>query len=129
MLRFALAMLMAILPLTIACSDSAEVTDGTGGTEPLEVGPTCMDFCVRAIGDCEAFLFGEAECRQGCQSDLNEEFAKSEACGEAVEAVFQCATALEDCQALYDWRDQEPTNSFPCRPKVLVVDNTCFFGI
>jgi hypothetical protein len=89
-----------------------------------EPGPTCIAFCVNVIGECSAFEFDEDECRQGCEGSLAEEQAKSEACGDAVEAVFQCV-AERDCQGVYDWRDRVPIDAYPCRPEVQAVDLSC----
>jgi len=124
--KFAYGAFALITILAAACGgDSAGGTDGTGGAggaQMVEPGPTCTAFCVQVIGACMAYGFTEESCRQGCQTDLNNEYAHAEACGEAVEAVFLCVSELDDCQAVYDWRDQDPANAFPCRPEVLVVD-------
>jgi hypothetical protein len=97
---------------------------GTGGTVPLEPGPTCIAFCAHVVGECGAFVFDEASCRQGCERDLANERAISEACGDAVEAVFQCATDL-DCEGVYAWRDHEPVGSYPCRAEAANADAVC----
>lgn len=97
---------------------------GTGGVMMIEPGPTCIAFCAKVIGDCDAFEFDESTCRQSCEESLATERAKSEACGDAVEAVFQCAADL-DCQDVYDWRDRVPLEGYPCRSTVQDVDLAC----
>jgi hypothetical protein len=113
-----------LIALVAACGDSSDGggTGGTGGVPLVEPGPTCTAFCVQVVGTCNAFAFSEEECRQGCQTDLNDEYAHAEACGEAAEDVFLCVSELDDCQAVYDWRYQDPRDDFPCRAEVLVVD-------
>ncbi|MGB8330106.1 MAG: hypothetical protein WCE62_08245 [Polyangiales bacterium] len=93
---------------------------GSGGT--IEPGPTCIAFCAKVQGECRAFDTTEAACAQGCQANLSEEQAVSQACGEAVEAVFLCATAL-DCDDVYAWRNAaiRPVPEYPCRDKVEAV--------
>jgi hypothetical protein len=90
----------------------------------IEPGPTCTAFCSKVVGDCDAFRFTETSCAQGCETNVAEERAKSEACGDAVEAVFQCASEL-DCQGVYDWRDRTPLDDYPCRAVVESVDLAC----
>ena len=102
----------------------SEEAGGAGGTVIYEPGPTCIAFCAKVIGECEAFFDLEADCRQSCEDSLAEERAKSEACGDAVEAVFKCA-AERDCQGVYDWRDKVPLEGYPCRPEVQTVDLDC----
>lgn len=99
-------------------------SSGTGGTIMLEPGPTCIAFCAKAIGGCEAFEGDEAACRQGCEAGLAEGAAVSDACEAAIAAVFECATQL-DCQGVYDWRDRVPLDSYPCRSSVQLVDAAC----
>jgi hypothetical protein len=101
-------------------------TGGTGGAPPIvEPGVTCTDFCIYTVGTCQAFDTSEEACRQGCQTNLNDEYAKSEACGMAVEAVFQCATALEECQQVYNWISKVPPIGYPCEAEVEIVGQTC----
>ncbi|MBW2627016.1 MAG: hypothetical protein JRE45_05295 [Deltaproteobacteria bacterium] len=113
----------------LGCGEGSESggsggSGGTGGTIMIEPGPTCLAFCAKVVGDCEAFEFDEPACRQSCEESLAAERAKSEACGDAVEAVFQCATDL-DCQGVFDWRDRVPLDDYPCRPTVQDVDLAC----
>jgi hypothetical protein len=97
----------------------------------FEPGPTCIAFCANVVGECDALAevqgfedVDEESCVQICEADLSEERAKSEACGDAVEGVFQCASEL-DCQDVDAWRDMEPIDSYPCRSEVADVDSTC----
>lgn len=114
--------------LLVACVGSLGCGDGTGssgtGGTIYEPGPICTPFCAKVVGECEAFTFNEAECQQGCEGNLAEERAKSEACGEAAEAVFQCVSAL-DCDGVFDWRNREPLDDYPCRDEVAMVDEAC----
>jgi hypothetical protein len=135
MLRF-LCGALALMFLAAACGDDSNGgtgatggEGGAGGAPMVEPGPTCIAFCVQVIGSCMAFGFTEESCRQGCQTNLDDEYARAEACGEAVEAVFICVSELEDCQSVRDWRDQVPADSFPCRPEILVVDDLIADGI
>ena len=107
----------------LGCGEGS-ASGGTGGVMMIEPGPTCIAFCANVIGDCEAFEFDESTCRQSCEESLATERAKSEACGDAVEAVFQCAAEL-DCQDVYDWRDRVPLEDYPCRSVVQEVDLAC----
>lgn len=99
---------------------------GAGGTPMVEPGPTCIAFCAHIVGDCDIdqFDFTEASCQQGCQTDLDREYASSETCGLAVEAVFQCATDL-DCDRVQDWASRVPPDAYPCRPQVEAVGAIC----
>lgn len=129
MLRLPLGVLTLMTVLAIGCGDAAtDATGGTGGVPIVEPGPTCTDFCLHTVGDCAAFPFTEASCRQGCQTNLNDEYEHAQACGEAAEAVFQCVTDL-DCQGVYDWRDRNPADGYPCRDAVLAVDGLIADGI
>lgn len=101
------------------CGDGTE-SGGTGGMKMFEPGPTCTAFCANVVGACEAFTFDEASCRQGCEGDLADERAVSEACGDAVEAVFLCVIDL-DCDGVYAWRDR-PDDAYPCRDEIAAVD-------
>lgn len=132
MLRRSLGAFALSMILLAACGDSSEGgtggaagtggAGGAGGAPPVEPGPTCTAFCVQVIGTCSAYLYTEENCRRGCQTNLDAEYAQAEACGEAVEAVFLCVSELDDCRAVYEWRDQTPADTYPCRPEVLVVD-------
>lgn len=111
--------------LTAACGDSTGGAGGTGATcalPPVESSPTCTAFCAHVVGDCMAYGTTEECCRRGCQKNLDDEYAHAEVCGEGVEGVFLCVSELDDCQAVRDWRDQDPRDDFPCRPEVLVFD-------
>ncbi|MGB5546676.1 MAG: hypothetical protein WBM74_08905 [Polyangiales bacterium] len=99
-------------------------TGGTGGTIMLEPGPACIAFCAKAIGECEAFEGDEAACRQGCEANLAEGRDLSDACGAAIETWFECAAEL-DCRGVYDWRDREPIDSYPCRSIVQLIAAAC----
>ena len=130
MLRRIAAISLALGAATAGCGDDSGNAGtggvgGNGGTMIFEPGPTCTAFCAKAIGECEFVLYvSEAECRQGCEESLFTEGQKSEACGDAVEAVFQCATEL-DCQGVYDWRDREPPDAYPCFDEVSFVGTVC----
>jgi hypothetical protein len=89
----------------------------------FDPGPICTAFCAKLIGECEALASTEAECRQGCEGNLAEERAVSEACGDAVEAVFMCAAEL-DCEGVRAWRDAtlNPTGDRPCDAEIDAVD-------
>ena len=109
--------------LVAACSESS----GTANTPPcnlppVESSPTCTAFCAQVIGNCTAFGTTEECCRRGCQKNVDDEYAQADACGEAVDDTFLCVSELEDCQAVRDWRDQDPRDGFPCRDSVLVID-------
>lgn len=132
MLRLMGALSLALGAAAAGCGDDSTTAGaggiggngGTGGTMVFEPGPTCTAFCAKAVGECGAFLFTEAECRQGCEESIFTEGQSSEACGDAVEAVFACAAELE-CQEVYDWRDREPPNAYPCFDAVSVVGTVC----
>ena len=125
MLRSVFGVLLLLQVAASGCADGTGTgANGTGGTVPLEPGPTCIAFCAHVVGECEAFVFDEASCMQGCERDLADERAISEACGVAVETVFQCATDL-DCEGVYALRDQEPAVSYPCRAEAANADAVC----
>ena len=131
MLRLALGAALLVAGCGETSGDAGGA-GGSGGMPTVEPGPTCVAFCMRAIGECEAYSGDEAGCRDGCQLNLDVEYATDERCGAAAEDVFLCATELS-CQELYDWRDQVPSDAFPCRDEVLVFDaligeNVCFPG-
>ncbi len=133
MLRFAFNGVLMVVLLT-GCGDSsvgtggAGGTGGTGGTAPIEPGPTCIDLCIKFTGECRAGFASEEECRLSCQASLDAEYDRAESCGRAAEDVFLCAAELE-CQDVYDWRDQNPPNAFPCRAEVLAYDELVLAGI
>lgn len=106
-----------------AGSGGAGGAGGAGGVMMFEPGPTCTTFCANVVGVCEAIDFTEASCRQGCEGDLAEERAVSEACGDAVEAVFVCAAEL-DCDDVDAWLNPpaEPTDDRPCDAEIDAVD-------
>ncbi len=131
MLRMMLALSLALGVAAAGCGDDSANAGGmggnggTGGTMIFEPGPTCTAFCANAIGECEFLLrVTEAECRQSCEESLFTEGEKSEACGNAVEAVFACAAEL-DCQGVYDWRDKEPPDAYPCFDEMSTVGTIC----
>lgn len=106
---------------------------GCGGATGaiLEPGPTCIAFCAKAVGECNALRdvpdfedTDEASCQQICQRDVNAQRAILEACGDAVEAVFECASTL-DCTEVESWLAQEPAEAFPCRSEVMMADAAC----
>jgi len=113
----------------LGCGDQA----GVGGGDIVYVpGPTCIAFCAQVFGVCDAFVdvegfedVDEEACQQLCERDLASERAVFEACGDAVEAVFACASEL-DCQEIDDWLQQAPPEAFPCRSEVTTADSVCF---
>jgi len=136
MLRFTHGFLLLTAVAALGCgSDGSGAAAGSGGAGGnggsggsggtyIEPGPTCLAFCKKAVRECKAFSFSEASCVQGCETNLAEERAQLEACGTAVEAWFLCASEL-DCQGVYDWRDRNPLDSYPCRSTVMDVDLAC----
>jgi hypothetical protein len=66
----------------------------------------------------------EESCQQGCEASLALEGAKSEACGKAVEAVFECAAEL-DCMGVNDWLQRVPPDAYPCLSEVATVGVAC----
>ena len=125
MLRLTWIGLLVLSTGAAGCGDETGA-GGTGGTMMFEPGPTCTAFCAKAIGECGAFTFDEASCRQGCEESLAEGLGLSDACGNAVESVFQCVSEL-DCPGVQSWREQEPLESYSCRSDVAIVDSTCPF--
>ena len=104
---------------------------GTGGVVMFEPGPTCIAFCANVVGDCNALAevegfedVDEESCQQGCEGNLADERAVSEPCGDAVEAVFQCAAELA-CRDVYNWLDRLPPDDYPCRSEVADVNGAC----
>jgi hypothetical protein len=102
-----------------------------GGVPVFKPGPTCIAFCAKAVGECDALSdvegfedADEASCRQGCEASLALEGAKSEACGDAVEAVFECVAAL-DCKGVDDWLQRVPSDAYPCLSEVATVGAVC----
>ena len=116
----------------VGCGDGVEPggsggtggSGGAGGTIMLEPGPTCIAFCAKVVGECNTFTFDQASCEQGCEGNLADERAKSEACGDAVEAVFQCVAEL-DCPDVDRWVAREPADAYPCRSAVVNVGEVC----
>jgi hypothetical protein len=101
-----------------------------GSSDPpivYEPGPICTAFCTKVVGECEAYSFDDAACVQSCEEDLALGDLTSEACREAVEVAFQCATEL-DCQDIRDRINGENLASYPCLPELEAVDITCLLG-
>ena len=125
MLRLMCGVLLVSCAGAFGCGEgsNSDGTGATGGTMMFEPGPTCTAFCAQVVGACGAFTFDEASCRQGCEQNLADERAVSEACGAAVEAVFQCATELV-CEDVYAWRDAglNPVDDYPCRAEAEAVE-------
>lgn len=128
--RFTYGTLALVTMLAAACGDDSVGVGagGTGGTPMVEPGPTCIALCVKFTGECGAGFRTEDDCRQSCQRSLDGEYEDAKPCGEAAEDVFLCATELE-CQDVYDWRDKDPPDSYPCRSEVLVFDELVEDGI
>ena len=137
MMMLRLALIAAVL--ATGCGDGdgggsgGRGGDGGNGGDPVdceatsEPGVACTEFCQRIVGDCQAFLFTEASCRAGCQDNVEcDGYANSDSCGEAWEAGFQCVAEL-DCYGVYDWRDKNPQNGYPCQPEVENVGANCPF--
>ena len=121
MLRLMMGALLLSALLVAACSDSSSTaTTPPCNLPPVESSPACTAFCAQVIGNCTAFGSTEECCRRGCQKNLDDEYAHADACGEAAEETFLCVSELEECQAVWDWRDQDPRDGFPCRDTVLV---------
>ena len=122
MLRLLCGVLLMSSAGAFGCGDDAA---SGGGIVVLQPGPTCMAFCEKAEGECEAYATGEAVCVQTCEQDLAGGQAASEACGDAIEVALQCATEL-DCQAILDrLSGEQPLESYPCRSEVEDVDEIC----
>jgi len=122
------AWLIAVCLAFPGCGEDSDFTpDDPTECEPVtvEVEGACTSFCARAVGDCEAFVFDEDACRQGCETNLGEAYGCSEDCGKALEAMFQCVTESEDCQDVYDWRDR--TDDHACSSAVDDVGAVCPF--
>jgi hypothetical protein len=104
---------------------------GAGGVMIFEPRPTCLAFCAKTVGECDALSdvegyedVDEDSCQQGCEESLVLEGAKSEACGDAVEAVFECAAEL-DCKGVNDWVQRVPADAYPCLSEVATVGAVC----
>jgi len=139
MLRLSIAGLCLMGASALGCGDAGSIgagghaggggtggdggSGGSGGTY-IEPGPTCLAFCKKTVRECAAITYSEASCVQGCEINLAEERAQSEACGAAVEAWFLCVSDL-DCQGVYDSLDENPLDSDPCQSKVTDVDLAC----
>ena len=122
------AWLIAVCLASVGCGGGTEFTpDDPAACAPaaVNVEDTCTGFCARVVGDCEAFVFDEASCRQGCQTNLSEAYGCSEDCGTALEAMFQCVTERDDCQDVYGWRDR--TDDHACSSAVDDVSVVCPF--
>ncbi len=140
MLRWVLGLLWVLSLGTLGCGDGgAELggsggiggEGGAGGVMIFEPGPTCIAFCATAVGECDALSgvegfedVDEASCQQGCEESLALEGAKSEACGDAVEAVFACVAEL-DCKGVNDWLQRVPSDAYPCLSEVATVGAVC----
>lgn len=125
MLRLSFRAWLCLSIGVLGCGGGTE-TGGAGGTIMIEPGPTCIAFCVKVIGECVAFTFDEASCRQGCQTNLSEAYGFSEECGTALEAMFQCVAETDDCEDVYDWRDRVSTDH-ACTAAVDNVNVVCPF--
>ena len=140
MLDLRFGFLLALSLGVWGCSDGNAASGGSGGTGGaggvggvmvFEPGPTCIAFCAKAVGECDALSdfegfedVDEESCQQGCEGNLAFEGAKSEACGDAVEAVFECVAEL-DCKGVNDWVQQVPADGYPCLSEVATVDPLC----
>jgi hypothetical protein len=141
MLRRTRGLLLAVaLGLGGGCGDGNASLAGTGGSEGeggaggatrFEPGPTCIAFCAKAVAECDALSgiegyadVDEESCQQGCESSLAIEGAKSDACGDAVEAVFACVAEL-DCKGVNDWARKMPPDAYPCLAEVATVGAVC----
>lgn len=125
MLRLTLGTLALTLFVVLAPA-CGEVSDGgiidTCRAPVIEPGQSCTAFCAQVTATCTVYTSTEECCGRGCQSNLDDEYAHADACGEAVEAVFSCVSELENCQEVRDWQSQTPSDDFPCREEVRVVD-------
>ena len=140
MLRLVFGLLLALSLGALGCGDGSAGSGGSGGAGGeggaggvmiFEPGPTCIAFCAKAVGECDALSgvegfedIDEESCQQGCEANLAFEGAKSEACGDAVEAVFECAADL-DCMGVNDWVQREPPDAYPCLAEVATVGAVC----
>jgi len=122
------AWLIAVCLAFVGCGGGTESTsEGPDECTPVVVDAeeTCTAFCATAVGECQAFTFDEASCKQGCETNLSEAYGCSESCGTALDAMFQCVAEREDCQDVYDWRDR--TDDHPCADAVDDVGVVCPF--
>ena len=122
------AWLIAVCLASVGCGGGTEFTPDDPATcapATVNVEDTCTGFCARVVGDCEAFVFDEASCRQGCQTNLSEAYGCSEDCGTALEAMFQCVTERDDCQDVYGWRDR--TDDHACSSAIDDLSVVCPF--
>jgi hypothetical protein len=140
MLRFIFGFLLTLSLGALGCGDGSAESAGSGGAGGgggaggmivFEPGPTCIAFCAKAVGECDALSdvegfedVDEDSCQQGCEESLALEGAKSDACGDAVEAVFQCAAEL-DCMGVNDWLQWVPPDAYPCLSEVTAVGAVC----
>lgn len=128
--------------LLISAFYLASVSCGGSDFEPFEpvecepvsvdVGDRCVDFCARAVGDCDALeaVFGEgfdeADCQVTCQADISEGYGCSASCGVALEAMFQCVAETDDCQDVVDWLFRAP-GDHACRSAADTAGANCPF--
>jgi hypothetical protein len=140
MLRLVLNLLLALSLGALGCGDESAGSGGSGGVGGgggaggmivFVPGPTCTAFCAKTVGECDALSdvegyedVGEDSCQQGCEGSLALEGAKSEACGDAVVAVFDCAAEL-DCMGVNDWVQRVPPDAYPCLSEVVTVGAVC----
>jgi hypothetical protein len=140
MLKLRFGFVLGLTLGALGCGDGTAASGGSGGVAGaggaggaiiFEPGPTCIAFCAKAVGDCDALsdLEGfadvdEESCQQGCEENLAFEGAKSEACGDAVEAVFECVAEL-DCKGVNDWVQKVPADGYPCLSEVTAVGAVC----
>ena len=140
MLRFIFGFLLTLSLGALGCGDGSAESAGSGGAGGgggaggmivFEPEPTCIAFCEKAVGECDALSgvegfedVDEDSCQQGCEESLVLEGAKSEACGDAVEAVFECAAEL-DCKGVNDWVQRVPADAYPCLSEVATVGAVC----
>jgi hypothetical protein len=124
MLRLTLGASLLMGLGAFGCGSEAGSSDPPIVHEP---GPTCTAFCTKAVAECEAFAFENAVCVQSCEEDLATAELTSEACRDAIEVAFQCATEL-DCQDIRDRINGENLESYPCLPQLEAVDTTCLLG-
>ncbi len=126
MLRLICGAFLLPCALLLGCAPGGSGDSGAGGSGGTiyEPGPACTAFCATVIGRCEAYRITEVDCRQNCEQDIDAERAKSEACGDAVEAVFQCASE-RGCQDIYDTRDGVPIDDYACQSAVDAVALDC----
>jgi len=121
------AWLIAVCLASAGCGGDEFTPDDPTECVPVMVDAvdSCTDFCATAVGECDAFVFDEASCRQGCETNLSEAYGCSEDCGTALEVMFQCVAERDDCQDVYDWRDRIDDRA--CSSAVVDVSLVCPF--